>query len=134
MPPKKGGGGTSKKAEQKKKEKLIEDKTFGLKNKNKSKNVQKYITEVTKQVKGGTTRQDRMKEQQLKKKNKEAEEALKSLFLQAIVQPKVPPGVDPKSVVCEFFRHNACSKVGINDVYQSIWYLTYTYYIYVCIH
>jgi hypothetical protein len=33
--------GPSKKTEQKKKEKIVEDKTFGLKNKNKSKTVQK---------------------------------------------------------------------------------------------
>lgn len=28
----------------------------------------------------------------------------------AIKQPKVPPGVDPKSIVCEFFRHGKCTK------------------------
>lgn len=39
---KKGGDkGPSKKTEQKKKEKIVEDKTFGLKNKNKSAKVQK---------------------------------------------------------------------------------------------
>lgn len=37
----KGDGGPSKKTEMKKKEKIVEDKTFGLKNKNKSKAVQK---------------------------------------------------------------------------------------------
>lgn len=90
MPPKKGGG-ASKKAVEKQKDKAIEDKTFGLKNKNKSKNVQKYIQEVTKQVKGGTTRADRLKEQQKKQKKdaKAEEEALKSLFAAAITQPKV---------------------------------------------
>lgn len=40
MGPKKDQG-PSKKTEMKKKEKVIEDKTFGLKNKNKSKAVQK---------------------------------------------------------------------------------------------
>lgn len=35
-----------KKQEKKKQEKVIEDKTFGLKNKNKSKAVQKYIKGV----------------------------------------------------------------------------------------
>ena len=43
MQPKKKDGG--KKAE-KKVEKIVEDKTFGLKNKNKSKTVQKYIKGV----------------------------------------------------------------------------------------
>ena len=37
----KKGTGPSKKTEQKQKEKIVEDKTFGLKNKNKSAKVQK---------------------------------------------------------------------------------------------
>lgn len=74
MPPKKDGG-PSKKTEQKKKDKIIEvcriitslnlpaisdhfqkiqDKTFGLKNKNKSTKVQKYVQQVSKQVNQGT--------------------------------------------------------------------------------
>ena len=40
-----------KKQEKKKQEKIIEDKTFGLKNKNKSKAVQKYIKGVENTVK-----------------------------------------------------------------------------------
>ena len=28
----------------------------------------------------------------------------------AIKQPKVPAGVDPKSIVCEYFRHGQCTK------------------------
>lgn len=40
---KKSKDGPSKKTEAKKKDKVIEDKTFGLKNKNKSKAVQKYV-------------------------------------------------------------------------------------------
>lgn len=41
----------SKKAVKEKKEKHIEDATFGLKNKNKSKKVQQFITRVEKSVK-----------------------------------------------------------------------------------
>lgn len=88
MPPKKAPG-PSKKNVEKKKEKQVEDKTFGLKNKNKSKNVQKYIQEVTKQVKGGNTRADRLKDQQVALKKKPAEDPLKALFAAAITQPKV---------------------------------------------
>lgn len=44
MPPK------SKKAAIERKQKIVEDKTFGLKNKNKSSKVKKYVEEVTKQV------------------------------------------------------------------------------------
>ena len=40
----------SKKTQQKKKEKVVEDLTFGLKNKNKSAQVQKYCKEVTNKV------------------------------------------------------------------------------------
>lgn len=50
MPPKKAGA--SKKTEAKKKERLIEDKTFGLKNKKGGKQ-QKFIEQVEKQVKTG---------------------------------------------------------------------------------
>jgi 1,2-phenylacetyl-CoA epoxidase catalytic subunit len=42
--------GESKKTEHKKKEKVLQDLTFGLKNKNKSKVVQKYVKEVTDKV------------------------------------------------------------------------------------
>ena len=40
MPPKQS------KADLAKKQKVVEDKTFGLKNKNKSKNVQKYVQSI----------------------------------------------------------------------------------------
>jgi len=46
MPPKavpKAGGKEKTKADLAKKQKLVEDKTFGLKNKNKTKNAQKYV-------------------------------------------------------------------------------------------
>lgn len=46
MPPKKD----SKKSEEKKKAKVVEDRTFGLKNKNKSKKVQQFIKTVEKTV------------------------------------------------------------------------------------
>lgn len=52
-PPKKQPPGPSAKTEKKKLEKVIEDKTFGLKNKNKSKAVQKYMKGVAIQVAGG---------------------------------------------------------------------------------
>ena len=92
MPPKKKAGpGPSKKSAEKQKDKTLEDKTFGLKNKKKSKNVQKFIQEVTKQVKGATTRADRMKELEAKRRKdaKAEQENLKSLFAAAITQPKV---------------------------------------------
>lgn len=49
MPPKKDG--PSKKTEKKKQDKVVDDLTFGLKNKNKSKVVQKFIKGVANTVK-----------------------------------------------------------------------------------
>ncbi|MQM03662.1 hypothetical protein Taro_036447 [Colocasia esculenta] len=79
-----------------KKQKIVEDKTFGLKNKNKSKNVQKYVQSL----------------QQTKKKEEEKarEKELNDLFKVAVSQPKVPLGVDPKSVLCEFYKAGQCAK------------------------
>ena len=45
MPPKKASG-TAAKADIAKKQKQVEDKTFGLKNKNKSKQVQKHVQQM----------------------------------------------------------------------------------------
>ncbi len=53
MPPKPAaakGGKEKSKADVAKKQKLVEDKTFGLKNKNKSKNVQKFVQSLTQSV------------------------------------------------------------------------------------
>lgn len=58
MPPKKKGGptGPTNKTLEKEKKKVVEDKTFGLKNKNKSKAVQNYVKQVTNQVMDGGTK------------------------------------------------------------------------------
>lgn len=54
MPPKKNNQkGPSNKTLEKEKKKVVEDKTFGLKNKNKSKVVQAHIKQVTHQVMDG---------------------------------------------------------------------------------
>ncbi|RWS15702.1 zinc finger CCCH domain-containing protein 15-like protein [Dinothrombium tinctorium] len=71
MPPKKKPQEASKKTEQKKKEKIVEDKTFGLKNKKGAK-TQKFIQQVNKSY--------------------------------------VEKGVDPKSVLCAFYKQGQCSK------------------------
>lgn len=116
MPPKKassGGGsgsGASKKTETKKKEKVIEDKTFGLKNKKGAKQ-QKFIQQVEKQVKSGGIHPAKPMED--KKKEKEAkmkeQKELAALFKPVQTQ-KVEKGTDPKSVVCAFFKQGQCTK------------------------
>jgi hypothetical protein len=60
-------GGASKKNEQKKKAKTVEDRTFGLKNKNKSKKVQQHIQSVTSSVMNSGDRKQRAMEEQRKK-------------------------------------------------------------------
>eukprot|EP00002_Diphylleia_rotans_P012412 TRINITY_DN2427_c0_g1_i1.p1 TRINITY_DN2427_c0_g1~~TRINITY_DN2427_c0_g1_i1.p1 ORF type:complete len:368 (+),score=110.80 TRINITY_DN2427_c0_g1_i1:81-1184(+) len=109
MPPKKDA--PSKKTADKAKQKVIEDKTFGLKNKNKSKKVEQYIKSVQNQVQGnarpapGAAAQLKAKEEKAKQ---EAE--IKALFKATIIQPKVPFGVDPKSILCEFHKQGVCDK------------------------
>ena len=90
----------------------------GLKNKNKSKKVQQYITAVaaTASQTGKSRKQVKQEEEARKAKleQKKAQEAAKKeqaeLFKTVIAETKVPPGVDPKSVLCEFFKAGKCSK------------------------
>lgn len=100
MPPKQPS-----KADLAKKQKVVEDKTFGLKNKNKSKNVQKYVQSLKQSVQPKPDASKKKKEEE-KAREKELNELLKV----AVIQPKVPVGVDPKSVVCEHFKVGQCAK------------------------
>lgn len=93
---------SSKKAEAKAKAKIIEDKTFGLKNKNKSSKVNKYIQQVEQQVKSSGNRKAMLADSEAKnalKEKKKAEEAKKAelaaLFKPVVQAQKVPPGTDP---------------------------------------
>ncbi len=46
-----------------------------------------------------------------KKKAEEAKKAeLADLFKPVITQPKVPFGVDPKTILCAFFKAGSCTK------------------------
>ncbi|XP_003742945.1 zinc finger CCCH domain-containing protein 15 homolog [Galendromus occidentalis] len=109
MPPKKPPPGPSKKAEAKKKEKVIEDKTFGLKNKKGAKN-QKFIQQVQKQVQQGNQPRKAAEEKpsDLKKKKEQELAELNQLF-RPVIQ-KAPKDADPKSVVCAFFKQGLCTK------------------------
>lgn len=77
MPPKKkAGDGGSKKTVQKKKQQVVEDKTFGLKNKNKSKKVQQQIKSIEKNVmNSGDPKMRKMEEQRAKAKAERKEKA-----------------------------------------------------------
>ncbi|XP_075510129.1 zinc finger CCCH domain-containing protein 21-like isoform X1 [Primulina tabacum] len=97
------------KADLAKKQKIVEDKTFGLKNKNKSKSVQKYVQSLKQSVQ---PKPDATKINAQKKKEEELarEKELNELLKVAIRQPKVPVGVDPKSILCEHFKLGQCAK------------------------
>mmetsp|Transcript_34321 Transcript_34321/g.87766 ORF Transcript_34321/g.87766 Transcript_34321/m.87766 type:complete len:418 (+) Transcript_34321:140-1393(+) len=121
MAPKKGDAKAAKdakKAQAEKKQKNAEDKTFGLKNKNRSKVVQQYVKTVKSGVDAKSQKEKRLEAETdptiARKLRKEAEERKKAelnmLFQEAIKQPPVPPGVDPKSIMCEFHKKGKCTK------------------------
>jgi len=97
MPSKKSkkGDAASKKSTQKKKDKLIEDKTFGLKNKNKSKKVQAHIQSVTNNVQNSGDPKLRKLDEHRKRakadakaKKKAMEEERNALFGEALLAVK----------------------------------------------
>ncbi|XP_042289405.1 zinc finger CCCH domain-containing protein 15 [Thunnus maccoyii] len=112
MPPKKPAPAAgSKKTQEKKKEKIIEDKTFGLKNKKGAKQ-QKFIKNVTHQVKYGqqSARQTEADKTNKKSDKKKELDELNELFKPVVAAQKVSKGVDPKSVLCAFFKQGQCTK------------------------
>ncbi|XP_053992735.1 zinc finger CCCH domain-containing protein 15 homolog [Hylaeus anthracinus] len=111
MPPKKAPV-PSKKADQKKKEKVIEDKTFGIKNKKGAKQ-QKFIQQVEKQVKSGGVNPRKLEDPNVKKLEKEKklkEQKELALIFKPVQSQKIDKGTDPKSVVCAFFKQGQCTK------------------------
>ncbi|XP_061647100.1 zinc finger CCCH domain-containing protein 15 isoform X1 [Phyllopteryx taeniolatus] len=115
MPPKKPAPATgNKKTQEKKKEKIIEDKTFGLKNKKGAKQ-QKFIKNVTQQVKYGQQNARQVAQAEAEKTNKKVDkkkelDELNELFKPVVIAQKVNKGVDPKSVLCAFYKQGQCTK------------------------
>ncbi|KAF6769182.1 hypothetical protein AHF37_11001 [Paragonimus kellicotti] len=112
MPPKKQD--VSKKVVEKQKQKVIEDKTFGLKNKKGGKQ-QKFIQHVQLQVTQGNKTAKELerleREKQERKEEKKREKAeLNELFKPVAELQKCAKGVDPKSVLCVFFKQGYCVK------------------------
>lgn len=112
MPPKKNNQeGTKAKAA--KRAQSAADKTFGLKNKNKSKKVQQFVKQVEEQTANANVnkRAEAEKARRLAEK-KAAEEAKKEagMIKSVIQQQKVPFGVDPKTVLCAFFKAGQCTR------------------------
>ncbi|KAI0359776.1 hypothetical protein OH77DRAFT_1446355 [Trametes cingulata] len=108
MPPKKQQAGSS--------SKVKEDKTFGMKNKNKSAKVQKQIAAIEKQqAQAGKSRAalEKEKEKAMREKAKLEEEKRKkeeAALFKPVQTQKVPFGVDPKTVLCAFFKAGTCEK------------------------
>lgn len=106
--------------------KTIEDRTFGLKNKNKSKKVQQYVKAVETSVSQAGISTQARREQERAKAMKEANKIMKeqaemekaALFRTAVAKTVVPQGVDPKSVLCEFFKAGKCVR-GAKCKYRS---------------
>ncbi|KAF2842343.1 hypothetical protein M501DRAFT_1013691 [Patellaria atrata CBS 101060] len=107
MPPKKDQGKA-------KADKVAQDKTFGMKNK-KGGAAQKQIKQIQQAAASSKTPEQKKKEAeklQREKEKKAAEDARKEtaeLFKPVQVQ-KVPFGVDPKTVLCQFFKKGSCEK------------------------
>ncbi|KIW06624.1 uncharacterized protein PV09_02336 [Verruconis gallopava] len=106
MPPKKG--------DQPKAPKVVIDKTFGMKNK-KGGAAQKQIKQIQASAAANKSAEQKKKEAAREAREKEkaaAEQARKEaaeLFKPVQVQ-KVPFGVDPKTVVCQFYKKGVCEK------------------------
>jgi hypothetical protein len=84
-----------------------------LSQKKKKKISPSYVQQLQKSAQTGPKAGPTAEELRKQKKKLEEEQAreLASLFAcVAIKQPKLQPGVDPKSVVCEFFRAGQCAK------------------------
>ncbi|EIW84393.1 hypothetical protein CONPUDRAFT_135854 [Coniophora puteana RWD-64-598 SS2] len=96
--------------------KVKDDKTFGMKNKNKSSKVQKQVQIIQQQqAMAGKSRAaiEKEKEKALREKQKADEDKRKreeaEMFKPVQVQ-KVPFGVDPKTLLCAFYKAGNCDK------------------------
>ena len=81
----------------------------------KSAKVQKQIAQITSQVQSGGTPEERKKaaERAQREKEKAAAEAAKreaAALFKPVQAQKVPFGVDPKTVVCVYFKQGICEK------------------------
>lgn len=96
------------------KNKAIEDKTFGMKNKNKSQKVKKFVQSLQatqKAVQNQTSAaQQKAQQEQAQKLKEQKKLELKELFQEVQIVQKCPFGVDPKTIVCNAFKQGKCTK------------------------
>ncbi|KAG1848341.1 hypothetical protein DFJ58DRAFT_796615 [Suillus subalutaceus] len=96
--------------------KVKDDKTFGMKNKNKSAKVQKQV-QILQQQQAMTGKSKeaiaKEKEKELREKAKFEEEKRRkeeAALFKPVQTQKVPFGVDPKTVLCAFYKAGNCEK------------------------
>lgn len=95
--------------------KIVEDKTFGMKNK-KGGSAQRQIQQMTSNLKNSGSQEEKRKaaEKAQREKDKKAAEDAKAEMDALMNKPaqiqKVPFGVDPKTVVCIFYKKGECEK------------------------
>ncbi|KAF8155080.1 hypothetical protein BJ912DRAFT_893460 [Pholiota molesta] len=96
--------------------KVKEDKTFGMKNKNKSSKVKAEVARIQQQASmAGKSREalEKEKEKALRAKalaDEEKRRKEEAALLKPVQTQKVPFGVDPKTVLCAFFKAGTCEK------------------------
>jgi hypothetical protein len=111
MPPKKDQKGGAKKDVKK----IVEDKTFGMKNK-KGAVAKKTIAQIQSSAAASGSAEQKRKEaeraarEREKKAAEEAKREAEALLNKPAQVQKVPFGVDPKTVVCIFYKKGNCEK------------------------
>ncbi|KAM3141681.1 hypothetical protein pb186bvf_006286 [Paramecium bursaria] len=108
----------SKKAEKKQQEKVIQDRTFGLKNKNKSKTVQQFCKGVANMVKNQGVSVQKLQQEEFERKKLEAELEAEQKLIASLYKSvdaarqleEEEEEVDPKSIICEYFKQGLCQK------------------------
>jgi hypothetical protein len=109
MPPKKGANNEPKKAKP-----SVADKTFGMKNK-KGGAAQKQIQQIaasTASAKGPEAKKKEAEKLAREKEKAAAEAAAKEVaeLFKPVQTQKIPFGVDPKTILCQFYKKGHCDK------------------------
>eukprot|EP00013_Stygamoeba_regulata_P015787 CAMPEP_0177681058 /NCGR_PEP_ID=MMETSP0447-20121125/30506_1 /TAXON_ID=0 /ORGANISM="Stygamoeba regulata, Strain BSH-02190019" /LENGTH=408 /DNA_ID=CAMNT_0019190435 /DNA_START=108 /DNA_END=1334 /DNA_ORIENTATION=- len=115
MPPKKKGGKKAPAPKQRSAQKIIEDKTFGMKNKKNSKKAQLLVKQAQYQERDRNLRLYGAPEEQ--KKSKKQIQKEKADELRKFLGPAAAAGgqqlradQDPKTVLCQFFVRGMCTR------------------------
>ena len=121
MPPK-AKQNVGKKTQEKKKNGIVEDKTFGLKNKNKSKVVQKFVKNVERTIKQTDASEKRKEEKkQAKILRIQQEQELKALFSEALTINVKKSDLKKKKAAEGGAAASAAGGAKASDHYDDAW-------------